>query len=223
MDSNSPHLTTRITLTRELNRLRDNVAAIGEECCQSLAFAVSSFSVSSEILEEKANDIAKRVELASDNVENDCLTILSLQQPLLRDLRLVVGTLRISNHLTRIGNYSARLIGISGLIPDKSLIPDELITIAETCQLMLTDVLKAFSSGSSPLALELVKKDKQIDLLHDSSFQKIIKRMTREQADLVEIDAQLLTSVRLLERSGDLIAAIAKEVYFIYSGKKWNS
>jgi phosphate uptake regulator len=44
--------------------------------------------------------------------------------------------------------------------------------------------------------------------------------MTHEKAELVEIDAQMLTSVRFLERTGDTIAAIAKEVYFIYTGQK---
>ena len=223
MNSNNPYLTTRITLTRELNRLRDNVCQTGQDCCQALALAISSFSVSSDILENKTAEFARKVALATDILENDCFTVLSLQQPLLRDLRLVVGVLRISNHLTRIAAYSERLVGISCALPDKKMIPDELIAIAETCQLMLSDVLKAFSSGSASMALELVKKDKDIDLLHDSSFQKIIKRMTKEGADLVAIDAQLLTSVRLLERTGDLIAAIAKEVYFIYSGKKWTS
>ena len=132
-----------------------------------------------------------------------------------------MGALRISNHLVRIASYSARLVNISGLIEDKNCIPSELKTIAENCQLMLKDVLQAFQAGSIDLALELIKKDKDIDLLHDSSFQKIIRRMTNEEPALVAIDAQLLTSVRFLERTGDVIAAIAKEVYFVYTGQKF--
>ncbi|MDJ0626461.1 MAG: PhoU domain-containing protein [Candidatus Caenarcaniphilales bacterium] len=222
MDSNNPYLTTRITLTRELNRLKESVFNIGESSCQCLSMVVSSFTVYSDFLESKSIETYKSVSNSSEIVENDCLTILSLQQPLLRDLRMVVGVLKIASYLTRIASYSSKLVKISGMIEDKSLIPSELITIAESCQLMLSDVLKAFNSGSVELALELVKKDEQIHLLHDSSLQKIIKRMTKEKAELVEIDAQLLTSVRLLERIGDSIASIAKEVYFIYSGKKFH-
>ncbi|MDX1920130.1 MAG: phosphate signaling complex protein PhoU [Candidatus Caenarcaniphilales bacterium] len=221
MDSNNPYLTTRVTLTRELNRLRQNVFVIGEDCCQALAFTVSSFTVSSQVIENKVNEIYTKVNQFSDSLENDCLTILSLQQPLLRDLRLVVGVLRISNYLTRIADYSARLVRLSGLIEDKSLVPSELVTISENCQIMLSDVLKAFNSGSISLALELVRKDEDINLLHDTSFQKLIRRMNKESADLVQLDANLLTCARYLERIGDVIAAIAKEVYFIYSGKKY--
>lgn len=222
MDSNNPYLTTRVTLTRELNRLRQNVFLIGEDCCKALSLTISSFTVSSELIENKVNETFSQVNQFADALENDCLTVLSLQQPLLRDLRLVVGVLRISNYLTRIADYSARLVKLSSLIENKELIPTELIAISENCQIMLADVLKAFNSGSISLALELVKKDEDINLLHDTSFQKLIRRMNKESAELVQVDANLLTCIRYLERIGDVIAAIAKEVYFIYSGKKYS-
>ncbi|MFN5539515.1 MAG: phosphate signaling complex PhoU family protein [Candidatus Melainabacteria bacterium] len=220
MEHESPNLTTRVTLTRELGLLKESVSDIGNDCCTLLALSTSSFTASSDFLEKKAKEIYQKVRSESDNLESHCFTILSLQQPLLKDLRLVVGVLRIAAHLTRIASYSSRLVNISGIIHDKSSIPADLVSIAENCNLMLRDVIKAFHSGSTTMALELVKKDKENDLLHDSSFQKIIKRMTHEKAELVEIDAQMLTSVRFLERTGDTIAAIAKEVYFIYTGQK---
>jgi phosphate transport system protein len=220
VDNDSPHLTTRITLTRELILLQENVSEIGKDCCQLIAIATSSFSVPSDFLDNKVNELFKKVQEQSDKLESQCFTILALQQPLLKDLRLVVGVLRISAHLIRIGSYASRLVNISSLVPDKSCIPGELITIAENCQLMLSDVLKAFDSGSVSLTLELIQKEKENDLLHDSSFQKIIRRMANEKAELVQIDAQLLTSVRFLERTGDTVAAVAREVYFIYTGKK---
>ncbi len=223
MEPQHSNLTTRVTLTRELNQLKESIASIGDDCCQIISLAVSAFSVSSEILEKKVDELNKKVATEADALENHCFTILSLQQPLLKDLRLVVGTLRISAHLIRIASYSSRLVNISGQVPDKSSIPTELLTIAESCQLMLKDVLQAFNSGSTNLALELIKKDKEIDLLHDTSLQKIIRRMSTEGAELVQIDAQLLTSVRFLERTGDTIAAIAKEVYFVYTGQKFYS
>lgn len=222
MEPSNPHLTTRLTLTRELNNLKDSVLVIGDDCCQIIALMISSFSVSSNFMEDKVLEIYKKVQKETDELENQCFAILSLQQPLLKDLRLVVGALRISNYLVRIASYSKRLINISSLIENKNCIPSELQTIAESCQLMLQDVLRSFQSGSIDLALQLIKKDKDIDLLHDSSFQKIIKRMTQEDPALVTIDAQLLTSVRFLERTGDVIAAIAKEVYFVYTGQKFH-
>ena len=137
MEPSSPHLTTRLTLTRELNNLKDGILSIGQDCCQIIALMVSAFSLSSELLEDKVTEIYQRVQKQADQLENQCFAILSLQQPLLKDLRLVVGALRISNHLVRIASYSARLVNISGLIEDKNCIPSELKTIAENCQLML--------------------------------------------------------------------------------------
>jgi phosphate transport system protein len=218
---NRPQLTSRITLTRELNKLKEKISAIGQNCCSSLAMVISSFMANNDFLLHKVESLAKSVNQESEELELNCLTILSLQQPLLKDLRFVIGSLRISSYLTRISNYSKKLADNSGQI-DREFIPEELVSIAESCQLMLIDALKAFSSGSTSLALELVEKDRELDLLHDSSFSKVIKRMTQEKAELIELDAQVLRSLRFLERIGDLIAAIAKEIYFIQTGKKYH-
>jgi phosphate transport system protein len=222
-EPNNPYLTTRITLTKELNRLKDGILQIGNVCCQGLGISISSFTVNSKIFETKIEELFKGVQDSAEGLEHDCLTILSLQQPLLKDLRLVIGSLKILSHLTRIASYSRRMVKILSTIEDKTLIPPELRTIAENCNIMLSDVLKAFQSGSTELAHELVMKDKENDLLHDASFKTLIKRITEDKEELVEMDAHLLTSVRFLERTGDLIASIAKEVYFIYSGRKFRN
>lgn len=208
-------------LTRELNLLKESVTSIGDDCCQLLGLTIASFSVYEDFIEAKVKELCTKVQFNADQLESHSLTVLSLQQPLLKDLRLVVGVLRISSQLTRVANYAARLVNIAGSVPDKSAVPLELKTIAENCQLLLTDLLKAFNTGSSSLALELIKKEKEIDLLYDSSFQKIIRRMNNEGAELLQLDAQLLTSARFLERIGDTLSSIAKEVYFIHSGQKY--
>ncbi|MDX1917990.1 MAG: PhoU domain-containing protein [Candidatus Caenarcaniphilales bacterium] len=219
----SPHLSTRITLTRELNQLVDLVSHAGQECFVALALSVSSLSIDASQIEQQVASIAEKVQLESAQLEKNCFTILTLQQPLLKDLRLVIGVLRMSPQFTRVAVYALRLVALSNLIQDKNLVPAELITISENCQLMLKDVLYAFKSGSAALAYELVNKDHEIDFLHDTSFKKIIQRIASDRKDLIEVDAQLLTIVRLLERIGDTVANISKEVYFIHSGKRIQS
>ena len=51
----------------------------------------------------------------------------------------------------------------------------EILTLSENCQLMLTDSINAFSLESAELTKKLIEKDKENDMLHDASFQKIIK------------------------------------------------
>jgi phosphate transport system protein len=221
LEPNTPHLTTRVILTRELNILKESVISIGYDCCQLLALTVTSFSIYEDFIEVHVKELYNKIYFSADQLENRSLTVLSLQQPLLKDLRLVIGVLRISTQLTRLASYAARLVNIAGSTPNKAAIPSELITIAENCQLLLTDLLKAFDTGSISMALDLIKKEKQIDLLYDSSFQKIIKRMNSEGV-LLQQEAQMLTSARFLERIGDTLASIAKEVYFIYSGQKYS-
>ena len=224
MENSEAHLTTRIRLTRELAHLKKCILASGEEARQSLALTISAYTVSSEFILLKVQEIDLKVQEQVIDIEKLCFATLSLQQPLLKDLRLVVGTLRLCSHLLRITNCAKRLTTIAELFEDKSCIPPELLTITENCQLMLVDALQAFHNNSIPLALNIIKKDQDLDALHGTAFQKIIQRMSQKDQDktLVSLDAQLLTAVRLVERLGDTITEIAKEIYFVQSGEKFH-
>jgi phosphate transport system protein len=109
---------------------------------------------------------------------------------------------------------------MNSLLDDSSAIPEELREIAENCHSMLQDALIAFDTGSVELANQLVERDRQIDLLHDSSSQKIIRKLARESTAYFETETHMLTSLRLLERTGDAIVSIAQEVNFIHSGQR---
>jgi len=215
-----PHLSTRLTLTQALNDLRESILTLGENCCQGLDVMSSSLSVSSEIFEHQLSDLEIKVKDLANITENKVFSILTLQQPLLKDLRFVVSVLQMLSHLCKVIYYAHRLTTLSNMIDDKTLISGKFRELAENCQFMLKDAMNAFSTESTDLAMKLVEKDKENDLLHDTSFQEIVRQIAHQDKQKVQTSAYLLTQLRLLERTGDAITSIAKEIYFIHSGQR---
>ena len=196
---------------------------LGELSCEALQIMRTALSVSSEILPSRIKELAEKVSMLAIHTENQAFLILSLQQPLLKDLRLVIGVLKISHQFTRIVNYCIRLVDLSESHTDRDTVPAEFLALGENCQSMLKDVITSFKLGSTEMAAQLANKDHENDVLHDTSFQKVLRKIQTTNVGEgvpIEISANLLTMMRLLERTGDIIAVIAKEVYFMYSGQR---
>ncbi|HEY9886658.1 MAG TPA: phosphate uptake regulator PhoU [Vampirovibrionales bacterium] len=220
MEPEKRHLTTRVTLTRDLEALRSKVVNIGSASGQALGIFISSLSVDTDFVQKQVASIVHEQTEVVNKLELDCMRVLSLQQPLLKDLRVVIGALQVSSHLARLLELLERLTVITSSIEDKSSIPHELREISENCNLLLSDAMSAFENGSTEVIQKLLKKNEQLNLLQDTSVKELVKRMAKESSDKIETDAQLLTCIRYLERIGDSISVMAKQIYFIYTGKK---
>ncbi len=220
LQQQDPHLSTRITLTRELKLLHDLILDVGKDSATMLSLLISSLLIESEFISEKLAQYNQSTTEKIAQTELQAISILTLQQPLLKDLRFVLGCLRISDHQLRLTKHIIKFQQNGTLIENKDCIPAELKSAAENSHLMLQDTLKAFEFGSSNMAQKVIAKEREIDLLHDLAWKTLLLRLNQDAPDKIELDAQLLSLVRLLERIVDAITSIAKEVYFIHAGRR---
>jgi phosphate transport system protein len=150
------------------------------------------------------------------DIEERCIQLLALQQPLARDLRLITSALKISNDLERVGDHAVNIAGCT-----KSLAPldpgtplPELPKLAEAAIGMLREALDCFVRRDAEAARLLVRRDDEVDALNRSVFAAMMARMISDPQQVQRSMALVLVG-RNLERIGDLATNIAEEVVFI--------
>jgi len=164
--------------------------------------------------EVRADDRAiDRLEI---EIEERCIGLLALQQPLARDLRLITSAIKISNDLERVGDHGVNIAGCAQELvrwPALRPLPD-LGQMTEGAIGMLRDALDAFVRRDADSARRLCRRDDEVDHLNRRLFGELLARMVANPGDIEPAMTLVLVS-RNLERIGDLATNIAEEVVFI--------
>ena len=150
------------------------------------------------------------------DIEEACIQLLALQQPLATDLRLITSALKISNDLERVGDHAVNIAGCAQQLANKSPVKPlaDLPALAEKSIGMLRDALDAFVRGDAEAARLLVRRDDEVDALNRQMFAELMRRMIADPQQ-VERSMTLVLVGRNLERIADLATNVAEEVVFI--------
>lgn len=173
--------------------------------------------------EAKASEVVARdraVDALELELDELCLNILALHQPVARDLRLITMAMRISNDLERIGDHAVNLaeaVRHVGSYPVMGRHP-ELGEMARIARQMLTDALDAFTRGDASLAREVRRRDDRVDALQDSLIRILLTYMMEDPRQIGAAISIILAS-RNLERIADLATNIAEDVVFLVEGR----
>src|SRR5688500_14203334 len=153
------------------------------------------------------------VELNNLEVEVERLGVelLALQQPMARDLRFIIGAIKVSNDLERVGDHAVNIAESALHLIDEggSLTPiPELEDMTRRARSMLRDALDAFTRADGALGREGCKADDAVDALHNSVFRILLTHMM-EDARTITPSLELLLVSRNLERVADLATNIS--------------
>ena len=178
--------------------------------------AVESLMRRDPVLADEVLADDKAIDRMEIDIEEHCVQLLALQQPLARDLRLITSALKISNDLERVGDHAVNIAEsakrLAGQAPVRPLA--DLPELAEKSLGMLRDAIDTFVRGDAEAARRLVRRDDEVDDLHRRLFADLISRMIADP-QLVERSMTLVLVGRNLERIGDLATNVAEEVVFI--------
>lgn len=174
-------------------------------------------------------DLAELV-IASDRALNDleveveqrAIALLALQQPMARDLRFVVGAIKVSSDLERIGDHAVNIAqsAIRLIESGTALVPEPALTdMARRSRAMLADALSAFLRGDGALGRRVCAADDAVDALHDSIFRILLTHMM-EDARTITPSLELLLVSRNLERVADLATNIGEDAVYLAEGKQ---
>lgn len=204
----------------ELSHVKVRLLTMSGEAEAALALAV-------EALLERDATKAHRV-IAGDcgidaleiEIEEKCIELLGLQQPMARDLRMLTAALKIANDLERVGDHAVNIAqSAERLTESRPIAPEpELIEMARLAREMLADALEAFVRSDAAAARDVCRRDDQVDGLHRSVFRILLTHMM-EDAHMIGAGMELFLVSRNLERVADLATNISEDVVFLVEGK----
>jgi phosphate transport system protein len=209
----------RAVFQQELAEVQDRLVEIAELVVRSIRSATRAFNESDVSLAEEviAND--HRIDEATVLLDELSIQILARQQPVARDLRIVVTALRVSASLERMGDMAEHIAQLARYrFPDK-VVPKSLrSTFAEMGRLdvaIAEKLVELLRTQDIRLADEIRNDDDDIDELHISVFDKVLGETWKGEA-VDTVDATLAS--RYHERFADHAVSIAKKVQYLATG-----
>lgn len=209
------------SFNEDMNRLRDLFIETGRTVSSQLQAATRA-------LRKEDRDLAKQViagDKALNNLEaelNDLsIKILALRQPFAADLRKVVTTLKGAGHFERMGdlvrNIAQRTNTITKADAETGSI-ETLVRMSDTVQIMINSILTAYERSDIELAEEVRAQDETVDRLHNSLFREMLTYMMEDPRNISGC-MHVMFMAKNIERMGDNIADIAKELIYMVSGE----
>lgn len=209
----------REVFQQELLEVRERLVEIAGLVAESIDHATRAFNESNVSLAETVIADDAKIDLAAAELDELAINILARQQPVARDLRVVVSALRISASLERMGDMAEHIAQLSRYrFPDK-VVPKSLRgTFKEMGALdveIARKLVTLLQTQDTAIAEEIRNEDDKIDALHLSVFDKVLGETWKgETVDTV--DATLAS--RYHERFADHAVSIAKKVQYLATG-----
>ncbi|MBI1387547.1 MAG: phosphate signaling complex protein PhoU [bacterium] len=209
-----------VAFEQEIDELKRRLLSEGAMVEDSIAKAIVSLIKKDERLAESVMKNSEDVSRAELQIEEECLRILTLHNPVAKDLRLVIAALKINEDLERMGDL-ARKIAKRTLVtihhPAYAL-PIDLERMAKHAQTMVKHCLDAFVNHDAGAARQVVVEDGELDEMRRTYTKSIIDEIRRTPAHTDTL-LEISSIVRHLERLGDMSKNVAREVVYLVEGE----
>jgi phosphate transport system protein len=206
-------------LHRELAKIKKQTLSLGALVEERARTAVLAVETRDADMAQKVIDSDWEVDEMEIEIEEECLKVLALYQPVAVDLRFLVATIKINNDLERIGdeavNIAERLVVMAKRPPMTFLF--DYTPMAEKVQAMLKMSLDALVHLDVQLAFNVITMDDEVDAIQVQAYDRI-KEALKEFPDRVGYLINLLLVSRHLERLADHSTNIAEEVVYLIEG-----
>jgi len=205
----------------DLQQLAGKVAEMGRLDAEQIADAITALLEGDSALAEQVIATDDRVDDLQREIEEKAVTTIARRQPMAIDLREIVGTLRISNDLERIGDLAENIAKrVLLLLPKEfrlNAVAVQLQHMANLVRDQLARVLRSYEQRDAVLAVDVWRKDQEIDALNSSLFRELLTYMMEDPRNIT-FCSHMLFCAKNVERAGDHATNIAETVYYIVEG-----
>jgi phosphate transport system protein len=209
-----------VHMTRELENLKNRLLYLASITEQNVRHAGQAVKNLNSQMAQTVIDGDHQIDLEEVAVEEDCLKILALYQPVASDLRTVVSILKINSDLERIGdlavNIAERVIYLEKAQPVSDSFNFEDMWMLSLK--MLKEALDSFVNRDLALAKKVCDDDDAVDKINRDMYGRVY-RGVRTNPDDVEAYFHYLAISRHLERLADYATNIAEDVIYLIEGK----
>lgn len=207
--------------------IEHQIAQLKNSILQFGTIVEESISRSNTALFKRDVDLAQKV-IANDTeidrleveLEEECLKVLALYQPVAADLRFVVAVLKINNDLERIGDLASNIAKtVSQLtITGPFELPEEISSMAKQVEEMVKNSLDAVVKADPDLARQVRKEDDIVDAGRHT-VRKLVMQQIKKDPEKVEGLLQINSISKHLERIADMATNIAEDVIYMVEGE----
>jgi phosphate transport system protein len=205
----------------ELQDLRRNVSEMGGIAEKMLADAANALVRRDVPLAQAVIGADARLDVLQRETEEHAILTLVRRQPMAVDLRETVAAIRTSGDLERIGdlakNIAKRVMAVSGHFQPQKIV----VGVRHMSDLglgQLKDVLDAYAQKNDELALDVWKRDGEIDALYTSLFRELLTYMMEDPRNIT-FCTHLLFAAKNIERIGDHTTNIAETIHYLVTGE----
>lgn len=207
-------------LRKELDKLNQQLLALGITVEETLEKSIRSLLSANAPLAREVVESDNEIDEREVDIEEECLKILALHQPVAIDLRYIVAAMKINSDLERIGDLAVSIAHkseyLAGLAPSQFV--RDLSAMADAVRQMLRQSIESFVNQDSDLARRVCREDNTIDELH-SAIRDRIEASIRGDVDRVDEYLRLIGISRNLERVADHATNIAEDTIYLREGQ----
>lgn len=212
---------TREYYINQIKELDDGLVAMGDDCMKLLSRSLESLVNKDKELAKAVMDSSKKVDTRGMELEDKCIELLALQQPMASDLRFLVTTLRILTDFERLSRYAWDISKITLRIDNEPLLPqiDDIMDLYKLVDGMIKDSLKSFVSGDVELARGMGGRDDAVDAKYDLIRRALIDEMVKHPSS-IDMASHLSFVAMYLERTADHACVIASWTIYRVTGER---
>ena len=204
----------------ELEKLKGSLVAMAGHAERQVKTAVQAL-LDRDL--DKAQDVIDNDAAIDDlelQVDDIAISLLALQQPMARDLRLITMAMKISNDLERVGDHAVNIAEAVNYLVEAPPFPvlPEIEEMTRVANEMLAQSLDAFIRSDNALARRVVQMDDRVDELHENNFRILLTHMMEDPRKITAGMDLLLVSGNL-ERIADLATNVSEDVVYLVEGQ----
>ena len=209
-----------IRLTEETSKLKKMLFEMASSVEEMIAKSIKALEENNMSLAEDVIKSDEKVNEMEIEIDNQCIRILALHHPEAEDLRTVTMIMKINNDLERIGDHAVNIAEMALYLADKPPVKPliDIPKMAEKAIEMLQESLDSFVNKDAELAVEVCKKDDEVDALEPQIVRELVTYMISDP-QTIDRALTLILIARGLERVADLATNIAEDAYYMASGK----
>lgn len=207
-------------LQNDLQHLKSEVLQIGTMVEEAVEQSMRAFRKADV---ETAKKIIKQDEIINHKevvLEEECLKLLALYQPVAKDLRFITSVIKINNDLERMGDISVKIskrtLSLAKELPIE--LPDQLKEMIKVTRSMVKDSLDAFFRRDATDSREICQRDEHVDQLNREIL-GLLRDNMRSDPDHIDQYLDMVTATKGIERIADLATNIAQDVVYMVEGE----
>lgn len=218
--NSSEHYPERVQFERSLRRLERDVLRMGALVEQSFRLSHQSLFDRNLTAAQNIPILDKQIDRFYRQIELDCATLMTLQAPVAREMRVLSAYMQLVRDLERIGDYAKDLAEVAIKLfpyPPSPYLP-EIAVMSHQAQAMLAMSLVALADLDEAAGRQVKREDDTVDTAYETLYQRLAGQ--RDIKGVVEPILLLALVIRYLERMADHATNIGQRVAYIVTGHR---